>query len=105
MIHIGNFAIPTDVLIICACIIMFAVQLALCTYVKQFLIRLAPVILFSISSVTLFIAARSAMDWDALGYLFLAVFAAFCDAACGLAWAFFGLIRFFGRDKSERRQK
>lgn len=105
MIHIGNFAIPTEVFMICTCIIMFAVQLVLCTYVKNLLIRLAPVIQFSLSAVTLFIAARSAMDWDALGYLFFAIVAVFCDAACGLAWAFFGIIRFFGRDKSEGKQK
>ena len=102
MIDIGNFQISTEVFMISACIIIFAVQLVLCTYVKNLLIRLAPVILFSLSAVTLFIAARSAMDWSALGYLFIAIVAVFCDAACGLAWAFWALVRFFSKDKSER---
>ena len=101
MIHIGNFEIPTDVFIICTCVVLFAVQLALCTYVKKLLIRLAPAMLFMLSGVVLFLVARSATDWDALGYLLLALFALFCAAACGLAWAFWAIVRFFSRDKSE----
>ena len=105
MIHIGNFQIPTDVFVICACVVLFAIQLALCTYVKKLYIRLAPAVLFTLSAVVLFLVARSATDWDAFGYLFLAVCAFFFAVACGLAWAFWALVRFFSKDKSERRQK
>ena len=99
MIHIGNFDISTFDFVICTCVVLFAVQLALCTYVKKLLIRLAPGVLFTLSSVVLFITAWSATDWDALGYLFLAVIAFFCAFSCGLAWAFWAIVRFFSRDK------
>ncbi len=105
MIHIGNFEIPTDIFVICACVVLFALQLALCTYVKRLWVRLAPAVLFTLAAVALFLVARSARDWDAFGYLLLALFALFCALSCGLAWAFWGIIRFFGRDKSERNKK
>lgn len=105
MIHIGEFEIRTDNFVICACVVLFAIQLALCTYVKRLWIRLLPVELFSLSAVVLFFIARSAQDWDAFGYLLLALFAAFCALACGLAWAVWGIVRFWGRDKSERCKK
>ena len=105
MIHIGDFEIRTDIFVICACVVLFAIQLALCTYVKRLWIRLLPVELFSLSAVVLFFIARSARDWDALGYLFLAVCAFFFAVTCGLAWAFWALVRFFSRDKSERCEK
>lgn len=105
MIHIGEFEIRTDNFVICACVVLFAIQLALCTYIKRLWIRLLPVELFSLSSVVLFFIARSAQDWDAFGYLLLALFAAFCALACGLAWALWGIVRFWGRDKSERCKK
>jgi len=98
MIHIGEF-------VICACVVLFAIQLVLCTYVKKLWIRLLPVELFSLSAVVLFFIALSAQDWDALGYLLLALYAAFCALACGLAWALWGIVRFWGRDKSERCKK
>ena len=101
MIHIGELIIPTAAFVICA----FVLQLALCIYVKKLLIRIAPIVLFVDASFVLGIIAITTDVIAAIDFLLLATFALECSFACGLAWAFFGLIRFFGRDKSERRQK
>lgn len=93
MIHIGSFEISTAEFMICTCIVLFAVQLALCTYVKRLWVRLLPVELFSSAAVVLGIITFTADGWDALGFLLLAIFALACAVSCGLAWAVWGIFK------------
>ncbi len=89
MISIGNLIIPTDAFVICA----FVLQLALCTYAKKLLIRLAPIVLFVDASFVLGIIATTADIFDAINFLLLAIFALECTFSCGLAWAVWGIVQ------------
>ena len=89
MIHIGNFEIPTDGFVICA----FVLQLALCIYVKKFLIRLAPIVLFVDASFVLGIITITTDVIAAIDFLLLATFALECTFSCGLAWAVWAIVK------------
>lgn len=89
MISIGDLIIPTDAFVICA----FVVQLALCIYVKKFLIRIAPIVLFVDASFVLGIITITTDVIAAIDFLLLATFALECSFACGLAWVVWAIVK------------
>ncbi|MBE6608452.1 MAG: hypothetical protein E7633_07835 [Ruminococcaceae bacterium] len=93
MLHFGSFEIETDIFIYIVAAVILLVQLLLCFKVKNRHIRLIPVYLFSVLT-AVFAALSFAFDhWDRVGFVVLAVCAAFFLLVCGAAWAIWRFIK------------
>ena len=80
-------------------LVIIPVQLVLCFKVKRKIVRLLPVIIFSIPTIVFTFMAMIISGWDGIGYIFLAIFAGFMLLACGIAWGIWGLSRFVKRKR------
>ena len=74
-------------------IVVLPIQLVLCFKVKSKLIRLLPVIIFSVLSATAAIATATRTDWDAIFYLICAVYLAIMLLVCGIGWGSWAIVR------------
>lgn len=74
-------------------------QLWLCFRVKHLLPRLLPAIVLAAATAVLLVLSALSRDWDALGYIFLALFTGALLLMCGVAWAVWAL----SRGKGKRR--
>ena len=83
---------PTNLIVIAACIVVFAVQLLLCLLSRRVFVRLIPTILAVLCAGFCFAMVFFSDGWDAIGYLLLAIIAAFPLATCLLAWLIFLVI-------------
>ena len=83
---------PTNLIVIAACIAVFAVQLLLCLLARRVLVRLIPTILAVLFAGGCFAMIFLSTGWDAIGYLLLATIACFPVAACVLAWIIFFVV-------------
>ena len=83
---------PTNLIVITACIAVFAVQLLLCLLARRVLVRLIPTILAVLFAGGCFVMIFLSTGWDAIGYLLLATIACFPVAACVLAWIIFFVV-------------
>lgn len=73
------------------------IQLLLCFKVKRTLIKLLPVLVFIASTAILFICAMLARDWDALGYMLLALLSFVLTIACGVCWLIWTIVKIVKR--------
>ena len=76
-----------------AIVAVLPIQLLLCFKAKRRLIRLLPVILFSAIAALCLLAALTASEWEGLGYILLAVFAAVLLCSCLIAWGIWWIIK------------
>lgn len=74
-------------------IVVLPIQLVLCFRVKSKLIRLLPVIIFSVLSATAAVATATRTDWDAIFYLICAVYLTIMLIVCGIGWGIWAIIR------------
>ncbi|MCF0121202.1 MAG: hypothetical protein HUJ65_06145, partial [Oscillospiraceae bacterium] len=74
-------------------------QLLLCFKVKSLIIRLLPVIVFTLLTAVNVCLAYAAGDWDAIAYLAIGVLTLIMLAACGIGWGVWGISRLFRRKK------
>ena len=85
-VWIGEIDLTTLILIL-SVLILFPCQLLLCFKVKSVVLQLLPCVVLFLATAILFVFAIAIADgWDALGYLFLAIFTGIMLLACGLAW-------------------
>lgn len=92
MLHFGSFSIRTDIFVLILSVALTAIQLLLCFKVKNKLIRLIPVILFSFLTAIFFVLIFVFEGWDSLGFLVLAICSAVILAACGIAWGIWWVV-------------
>ena len=83
---------PTNLIVIAACIAIFAVQLLLCLLARRVFVRLIPTILAVLFAGGCFAMIFLSTGWDAIGYLLLATIACFPVAACLLAWGVYFVV-------------
>ena len=102
MLHFGSFEIETDIFVYIVAVIVLLVQLLLCFKVKNKHIRLMPVYLFSLLTAVFRMLSFVFDDWDRVGFVVLAVCAAFFLLVCGAAWAIW---RFVKRRKENKDKK
>ena len=69
-----------------ALIVIFPLQITLCFKAKNKIVRLLPVIIFSVLTAAAVIAVSVSIDWSALFYLIFAVYFAIMLLFCGAAW-------------------
>ena len=84
---------PTEHVAVLIVIAVFVLQLIFCSKANRVFFKLLPTIITFISAAGCFIMIYISNGWDAVGYLFLAIFAAFCFAVCLLAWLLWGIFR------------
>ncbi|MBQ2888580.1 MAG: hypothetical protein IJE29_06670 [Firmicutes bacterium] len=99
-VWMGDIELTAFVLIF-SIIVLLPIQLLLCFKARNKAIRLFPVILLSISAITLYCMGMTSTDWDGLGYLFLAIFSGFMLLMCGMGWGIWAITRL---TKKEKRQ-
>ncbi|MBR5123794.1 MAG: hypothetical protein IKU90_01575 [Clostridia bacterium] len=95
-VWMGDVELTTVTLILSATVLL-PLQLLLCFKVKSKLVRLVPVCLLALPTVLFAVLSVTATGWDALGYLFLALFAGFALLLCGVGWGIWGMIRLIKR--------
>lgn len=93
MLHFGSFEIRTDIFVYIVAAIVLLVQLLLCFKVKNKHVRLIPVYLFSLLTAVFAVLSFVFDGWDRVGFVVLAVCAAFFLLVCGTAWAIWRLVR------------
>ena len=84
-VWLGEIELTTLTLLL-SVFILLPLQLLLCFKVRSRILRLLPVILFSLLVGIFLLLAHGNPGWDSLGYLFLALFAGIMLIACGIAW-------------------
>ena len=97
-IWIGDVELTALTLII-SLVLLLPVQLLLCFKVKNRYIRLLPLIILSLLTVTFVFLSISTLGWDGLGYTFLAIFAGFMLFICGAAWGIWAVVKLRKRSK------
>lgn len=93
MLHFGAFEIRTDIFVYIVAVIVLLVQLLLCFKVKSRHVRLVPVYLFSLLTAVFAVLSLLFDGWDRVGFVALAVCAAFFLLVCGAAWAIWRLVK------------
>ena len=91
-VWLGEMELTTLTLLL-SVFILLPLQLLLCFRVRSRILRLLPVILCSLLVGTFLLLAHCNPGWDSLGYLFLALFAGFLLAACGVGWGIWAITR------------
>ena len=93
-VYIGEINLA-NIVVIASVLAFFPLQLLLCFRVKSLLLRLIPVILFSLITLAFSVIATIPQDWSALFYIIIAVYSCFCLLVCLAAWIFFGCAKMF----------
>ena len=87
-ITVGESQMSLGVFIfIFSAVVLLPFQLFICFKVKKLILRLLPVIILFALALAFIICSFSASGWDAIGYIFLALFTGFMILACGIGWA------------------
>ena len=89
----------TTIVVICSILFALTIQLLLCLKVKNILIRLLPSLLFTASTIYLFIMMKVTTDWGAIGYALLFLFSVVLLASVVVGWGVWGIIRLIRRVK------
>ena len=101
-VWLGGIELTTFVIIFSA-LVLLPIQLLLCFKVRSRLIRLVPVMLLSVLVVIFAVLSYVVIGWDAIGYLFLAIFAGMMLAACGIGWGIRAIATLMKRQQSKSR--
>jgi len=83
-----------------ALIVILPLQLLLCFKAKNKLVRLLPVIIFSVLAVAAIIAVAVSIDWSAMFYLIFAVYFVVMLLFCGVAWIIWFIVKKIKTKKS-----
>ena len=83
---------PTNLLVVVAWIVVFAIQLLLCLLSRRVFVRSIPIVLAVLFAGGCFAMIFLSTGWDAIGYLLLATIACFPIAACLLAWVIYFVV-------------
>ncbi len=83
----------TTVVLIFSIVVLLSLQLLLCFKVKSRVIRLLPVIVFSIPTIIFVVMSVASTGWDGLGYILLAIFAGFMLLMCGIGWGIWAITK------------
>ena len=86
----GNIGYTALILIV-SVVIVLPVQLLLCLKVRNFAIRLLPVIILSVFIGIFVIMVFSVRDLRVVGYLLLAVYAGIMMFFCGIGWGIWAI--------------
>lgn len=105
MLHFGDIDIRTDIFLLISAAVLLTVQLLLCFKVKLKLFRLAPVCLLGVLTLVLTVFTFAADGWDALGFLLLALCAAFLLMICGIGWGIWWFVRYVKRNEQEKERE
>jgi len=95
MLNLGLFEIRTDVFVLIVSALFFCGQLLLCFKVKNRFLRIIPIWILFVITVSLGITALFLDGWDALGFIFLGIFNTFLLFGCILAWIIWNFIKRF----------
>ncbi len=68
-------------------------QLMLCFKVKRIIIKLLPIALLIVSTITFSICSASINGWDGWGYLFFALLSFGLIFVCGIGWGVWAFIK------------
>ncbi len=74
------------IVIFISAIVALFLQLLLCYKAKRLFIKLLPIALLIVSTITLYICAASINGWDGFGYLFFALLSFGLVFVCGIGW-------------------
>lgn len=85
----------TGLVILLSIAAVLPVQLLLCFKAKRRIVRLLPAALLGSVTMAFLLAALLAKGWDAIGYIFLAIFSGMMLLACGAGWAIWAAVRFW----------
>ena len=80
-------------------VVVLPIQLALCFKAKSKVVRLLPVIILSVLTLSAAVASATRIDWSALFYLIFAVYFGIMLVTCGIGWAIWAIIIFLVKKK------
>jgi hypothetical protein len=103
-VRLGGIQLTIFVIIFSA-LVLLPIQLLLCFKVRSRLIRLLPVMLLSVPVVIFAVLSYVVIGWDAIGYLFLAIFAGVMLAACGIGWGIWAIATLMKRRQSKSKNR
>ncbi len=89
----------TSLTINLAIAVFLPIQLLLCFKAKKRIIRMLPVIVFAVLTITFLIMAVVAQGWDGLGYLFFAIYTGITLFVCGIGWGIRWIVKWCKRRK------
>ncbi len=90
---ISIFEIDTTTFVILSSLLIFILQLLLCLKAKKLLIKLLPPISLAVLAIAFFISIIFCDGWNAIGCLFIAIFAVGLLFICAIAWGIWAIIR------------
>ena len=93
MLHFGSFNIRTDIFVLILSVVILTVQFLFCFKVKNTIVRLIPVCLFSCLTLVFTALIFVFEGWDSLGFLLLAICSAVLLLVCGLGWGIWRLVK------------
>ncbi|MBE5947808.1 MAG: hypothetical protein E7261_02140 [Lachnospiraceae bacterium] len=91
----------TSLTINLAIAVFLPIQLLLCFKAKKRIIRLLPVIVFAVLTITFFIMAVVAQGWDGLGYLFFAIYTGITLFVCGIGWGIWWIVKLCRKNRGK----
>ena len=81
----------TALTLVVSLVIVLPLQLLLCFKAKRRAVRFLPLLILSVLAAAFLLLTVSTPGWDGLGYLFLAIYAAFLMLMCGVGWGIWAL--------------
>lgn len=83
----------TVIILIFSAVAVLPFQIILCFKIKPLILRLMPVILFSLTAAVFALLSLTAQDVKALLCVFFTIYAVFLLFVCGVGWGLCALIR------------
>ena len=85
MVNVTSFDGPYGILIF-GCLLVLAVQLLLCFKVKNVFLKLMPMVLLIIFTISLYVVGQSLDPWEGFAYGVLSAFSFIWLIVCGVCW-------------------
>lgn len=96
---IGNVNLA-PILLLFTFVVVLPVQFVLCIRFKSKILRLLPVIILSIMTMSAIVAAAVCTGWDVVFFIVSAIYLAIMLFVCGLVWGIWGILCFVKKKKS-----
>ena len=96
MLDLRFIEIDTTAFVVIASVLIMVLQMLLCFLVKKRFMKLLPVSVLGISTVVFSICCVFADGWDAIGYLFFAIFSVGLLIVCGIGWGIWAIVKAIG---------
>lgn len=91
MLDLGFIEIDTTTFVILVSALLLLSQTLLCFFAKKRFAKLIPVSLLGISTVVFSVCCAFGDGWDAIGYLFFAIFSVGLLIVCGVSWGIWAI--------------